>query len=318
MDVAELTIQSYRPGDEAAIEEMFQSVFGRPMSLGFWQWRFGDNPTRRVMVDLAWSGSVLAGHYAVSPVIIYMEGQEYLTGLSMTTMTHPDYRGRGLFVTLAESVYSRMAREGMALVWGFPNDLSHRGFVRDLAWVDIHEVPNFRKPLADGRAMPEPTPHVRELASFDTRFNQLWEEVKGRYGILTKRDSLYLSWRYGANPAHGYTVLGHVESDRLSGYAVFKCYQNQVDLVDILSVDDKVALNLVSGVARWASRQKAEVINMWLNVTLPLHLELESLGFRNCEPITSFGARCLRAGPDVAEVYSFKNWYLTMGDSDVY
>lgn len=313
-----LTIRPYRSGDEAAIVTLFQPVFGQPMSPAYWQWCFGDNPTRQIMIDLAWDGSVLAGHYAVSPVVVCVEGQECLTGHSMTTMTHPDYRGRGLFVTLAESVYSRMSNEGVDMVWGFPNIFSHRGFVRDLAWADIHEVPTFKRVLSDGKPMPEPSTHVRELVVFDARFDQLWDEVKGRYRILTKRDTQYLSWRYGANPSQKYTVLGYVQGDRLLGYAIWKRYQNVVDLVDVLSVDDVVSLDLLYGVAQWAAGEKAEAINIWLNFTLPLHRELEKLGFRNSEPITYFGARLLRSGLNEADIYSFKNWYLTMGDSDVY
>ena len=221
-------------------------------------------------------------------------------------------------MTLAESVYGRMSSEGMAMVWGFPNIFSHRGFVRDLAWVDIHEVPTFRRVLAEGKPMPEPSTHVRELVSFDAQFDQLWDEVKGRYRIVAKRESRYLSWRYGSNPEQRYSVLGYVQGDRLLGYAVYKRYQNDVDLVDILSVDDAVGLNLVYGVTQWAAREKAEAINMWLNFSLPLHRELEKLGFRNSEPITYFGARVLRSELDESDVCNFKNWYLTMGDSDVY
>ena len=233
-------------------------------------------------------------------------------------MTHPDYRGLGLFPTLGESVYSQMFEKGMAMVWGFPNHFSHGGIVRDLRWVDIHEVPNFRRVLAEGKPIPEPPTYVRELASFDTRFDRLWEDVKGRYQIITKRDSRYLSWRYEANPEHRYVILGYVQDDQLLGYAVCKRYQNDADLVDILSADDEIGLSLVYGVAHWAIRKKVEAINMWLNFNLHLHRELEKLGFRNHEPITYFGARVLRLGLDQSEVYSFKNWYLTMGDSDVY
>ena len=57
---------------------------------------------------------------------------------------------------------------------------------------------------------------------------------------------------------------------------------------------------------------------MWLNCTLSLHRELEKLGFYNAEPVTYFGARVLRPEVEQSMVSSFKNWYLTLGDSDVY
>lgn len=60
--------------------------------------------------------------------------KDYHTGLSGTTMTHPEYRGKGLFPVLARSTYARMKAANMAMVWGFPNAMSHRGFVRNLNW----------------------------------------------------------------------------------------------------------------------------------------------------------------------------------------
>lgn len=314
----ELTVKSYQPRDEQAIVDLFKVVFGRSMSPAYWQWRFGNNPTGKILIDLAWSGDVLAGHYAVSPVVVSVDGREHLTALSMTTMTHPDYRGRGLFVTLSEGVYQRMTDEGLAMVWGFPNIYSHRGFVRDLAWVDIYEVPTFRRMLAEGKPMPEPSVQITELVTFDVRFDQLWDEVKDKARVWTKRDSRYLDWRYGQNPDNKYTTLGHMAEGWLLGYAIYKCYQNSIDLVDILYTNDAVGLDLIYGVAQRAKRENAIAINTWLNCALSLHRKLEKHGFCNSEPITYLGARVLRPELDASEVYSFRNWYLTMGDSDVY
>jgi len=314
-----LAIKSYKQGDEYAILKLFEDTFGKQMSMDYWQWRFMGNPTRKAIIDMAWDNDVLASHYSVSPVILSVQGMEYTTGLSGTTMTHPDYRRRALFPTLAERTYARMASEGMAMVWGFPNNtFSHRRIVRDLEWEDIHLVPNFRKLLTEGRPFPEPTNNLIELANVDARFDLLWSQAKGKYRILAKRDMSYLNWRYERNPMHEYTLFGHVTDDLLLGYAICKHYLNDIDLVDILSMDDAVGFDLVCGVAKWATARKAEAINMWLNFTTPLYRKLEGFGFYNGEPITYFGGRILQSKPDGSEIYNFKNWHLTMGDSDVY
>lgn len=316
--MAELRIRPYQQGDEHEIVKLFGLVFGRPLPMAYWQWRFRDNPTGRIFIDLAWDGERLAGHYAVSPVVIAVNGQEQLTALSMTTMTHPDYRGKGLFVTLAQSVYQRMADQGLPLVWGFPNVLSHRGFIRDLAWQDIHEVPTFRRVLSEGRPLPAPSPQVVELPALDARCDPLWAEIDKGGRVLTRRDHRYLAWRYTANPENRYTFFGCQQGERLLGYAVCKRYQDGVDLVDLLSLDEHTDLDLVWGVARWAAEQGARSIQTWLNPSLPLHLELEKYAFRPTEPLTYFGARPLRPELEAAAVVNFRNWYITMGDSDVY
>lgn len=315
----QLIIRSYQPGDESAITDLFQSVFGRPMSAAYWRWRFASNPTGETVIDLAWMNGQLVSHHAVSPVSVWIGQREHLSGLSMTIMTHPAYQGRGLFTALAERVYARTADRAMAMVWGFPNLMSHRGLVCYLDWEDIYEVPTFRRILhGNSTSMPRPSAHVTELESFDARFNHLWKEVRNEHRVITKRDLEYLDWRYGANPQHEYTVLGYLREDQLLGYAVCKVYRNDVDLVDLLSVEDTISLDLVYEVGRRALEKEARAINLWLNVSSSLHRELEKLGFRNGAPVTYFGARVLKPELDVEVVRDFRNWYLTMGDSDVY
>ena len=57
---------------------------------------------------------------------------------------------------------------------------------------------------------------------------------------------------------------------------------------------------------------------MWLSVVHPLHRALERLGFRNEGPVTYLGARLLRPLPPGSNLFDFRDWYFTMGDSDVY
>ncbi len=48
-----------------------------------------------------WDDSVLAGHYAVSPVKMKFEYEVKINALSMTTMNHPEFGVRGVFSDLA-------------------------------------------------------------------------------------------------------------------------------------------------------------------------------------------------------------------------
>ena len=144
-----LDFRPYTSGDEGAIGALFADSFGRDLGADYWRWRYLDNPVGNPMIELAWDGDVLAAHYAVSPVLLKFKGADVLAGLSMTTMTSPAYRGRGLFPLMAERLYERMAAEGYDLVFGFPNRQSHRIFVRDLKWTDLSPVPMLK--LAKGK-----------------------------------------------------------------------------------------------------------------------------------------------------------------------
>lgn len=312
-----LDLRPYQSSDEAAIMDLFTKAFKRPEPKGFWDWRFASNPNGIGVIELAWDGDVLAGHYAVSPIGMRVNGVDYPAALSGTTMTHPDYQGLKLFPILSERVYARMGEDGMLLVMGFPNHYSHRIIVRDIGWTDIHEVPTFRKDFEDGIALPVPSAKVEMLTTFDARFDGLWERVKDQQPIRVRRNAAYLNWRYVTNPTFAYTRLALTQNDELLGYAVCKPYQDGADLVDLVAVEDAAALELVWAVCEWVGGQGGKGVNLWLNYTLPLHRDLEKYGFRNREPITYFGGRVTLPGGK-AEVFNFQNWHLMMGDSDVY
>ena len=96
-----MLLKPYNTGDELAILSLFKECYGREMSVKYWKWRFIENPFRRILILLAWDNSALAAHYAVSPVLLLVKGQPYMAALSLTTMTHPKYRGLKLFPKLA-------------------------------------------------------------------------------------------------------------------------------------------------------------------------------------------------------------------------
>ena len=308
-----LETRPYAPGDEAAIGALFAQSFGKPIAPDFWRWRFLGNPYAPPMIDLAWDGDVLAAHYAVSPVMLAMDGEPRLAALSMTTMTHPDYRGRGLFVQLASSLYDRLASGGYAAVWGFPNAQSHRGFIRDLQWRNVHEIPTLRLDLTK-RKRAAAAGNVEELTSCDARIDALWERCRTLRPLLGWRDARHLNWRYLQHPTNRYRIVFAG-----SGYAVFKRFGDEVDLVDLLVAgdennDEAVARALVSAVVERS--EGARAVNTWMPLDSPLHLELEKLGFVTAAPTTYLGIRPFGGTRfDAADV---RNWHYSMGDSDVY
>lgn len=313
-------IRAYQPGDETAILDLFEQSFDIPMSIEFWNWRFRDNPEAEPMIDLAWDGDVLAAHYAVSPIIISLAGTPHLAALSMTTMTHPDYRGKGLFTTLASTLYARMEAQGYVIVWGFPNHRSHYGLIRHLMWQDICEIPMFRLDINELRFTPSISDKIIQLSTFGKQFDALWGLAGSNYDIAVRRDHNYLNWRFIANPQHTYYCYGYIEGGQLLGYIVFKQYKTvEIDIVDFLTVPEwPVVRELVGAVLEYCRQNSYKAINTWLPLRYPFHLDLEKTGFRNHEPITYFGSRILNSAVANLDFGDVRQWYYTMGDSDTF
>ena len=320
-NLEKLTFRPYQPGDEFHILDLFQLSFGKPMSEEYWRWRFESNPLNDILIELAWDGDTLAGHYAVSPVKLVVNEKEHLTALSMSTMTHPKYRGLSLFPFLAKSLYNHMKDLGYFMVWGFPNNLSHRGFVQNIGWKDIYEIPAFGADL-DKIKLPRKVPeNVINLYAFDDRFDVFFQKyIKDKKNtIIVKKNSEFLNWRFNENPDNSYYILGYIESGVLMGYAVYKKYHNNFDIVDLLiAPDQNIGLDLVTAIISIAREKDIRHINMWLPLNHKLHRELERIGFINESPITYWGG-CLLYNRDTSRApLDYRNWYYTMADSDIY
>lgn len=313
-----MEIRSYRTGDERAICALFETVFGRPMSLDYWAWRYRDHPSGGPFVELCWDGDRLAGHYAVCAADLAVGGERRRACLSMTTMVHPDYRGQGLFERSAEALYRRLDAAGFAMVMGFPNAQSNRGFIGKLGWGGIYELPTLAAPT-DGRR-PRVPDAVTGCGAFDARFDAFWDvERKSGRPLRVWRDAAQLDWRFARNPDHAYDVAVFADPDgSLRGYAVAKAYAAEsLDLVELVAHDAEARGGLLAWALEEAARRGLPRVATWAQPGGPGRLEMESLGFKAGGPVTYFGARAF-SGFDGPDPLDHRNWRLTMADSDVF
>ena len=75
-----------------------------------------------------------AAFYGVFPCLALFNGNKYLVAQSGDTMTHSRHRGKGLFTQLALKTYEYCKESGVHLVFGFPNENSYPGFIKNLHW----------------------------------------------------------------------------------------------------------------------------------------------------------------------------------------
>lgn len=85
-----------------------------------------------------------AAYYGVFPVILEYKQQHVIAAQSGDTMTHPDHRGKGLFITLAKMTYDLAKEMGVEFVFGFPNANSYPGFVKKLNWQHYSNVNHYK------------------------------------------------------------------------------------------------------------------------------------------------------------------------------
>jgi hypothetical protein len=317
-----MEIRDYQPGDEKQILELFRLVFKKDMSTDFWSWRFANNPSRKIMIKLMWDSTTLAGHYAVSPVNLIVNNENILTALSMTTMTHPDYGGRGIFSELAESLYNdEYKKNNLAAIWGFPNTNSHYGFIKNLKWSDLEQIPSFNLNTAAFKLAD--VAGINAVNGFSEKHYAAFLDLTKKYAVRVDRNPEYLEWRYNQNPANEYTVFECL-SGQMAYYAVAKVFPSfsvkdkfEIDLLEIMFPPDvKLIHSLLSKMLEYFSNHDIIRINTWLPLNDHKHILLEKLGFATELPVTYSGVRIMDPAQEI--LHDPRNWFYCMADSDIY
>lgn len=316
-----MEIRNYNKGDEKKILELFEVVFKQKLSLENWEWRFRDNPAGQYMIKLMWEKDKLIGHYAVSPVIMSVEGEDVLTAHSLTTMTHPDYGGRGVFKELSNAMYNELEnKRGCKAIWGFPNNNSHYGFVKRLEWINLavlHTLgiaPKHLKPSNINYKFKQITEFERHHQSFITEKNTKFAK------ILTKKNTAYLNWRFVQKPNSPYRCYEfNTESNRailiVKPYLLNKQNTYDLNIIDCFMDNYEDLSDFILHIIK-ELKLNFERVSIWKNIFSPEHLDLERQGFVPVLPQTYLAARIHESMPN--RFNDYRNWSISMSDSDVF
>lgn len=301
----------YEIGDEYAIIKLFSTVYGQNISIDWWRWRYNLNPLEDIQIALAFDGNELVSHYAVSPIVMCYGQKKFKAALSMTTMTHPDHEGQGLFVTLASMLYDRLKIDGYDFVFGFPNQKSHGIFIKKLNFRDIATIPTLVLEIENTLAIK----NKREFCySSITEVNSLIES-KSYKQWASEHSCQYLKWRFGRESGNDYKLLSSSNSGTNGSFIVFKEYdERSIDIVHIHGSDLNV-IALIQELIAWARLNGKTKFMVWCNIHATLHTALERLGFKFSGQVTYFFCLQLTKNDTVMRL---NNWELNMSLSDVY
>jgi hypothetical protein len=253
--------------------------------------------------------------YSMFPVDLICNGHISNTAMSMTTMTHPDWRGKGLFPKLAVELYDYAEAKQFKAVWGFPNANSHATFNSKLGWSDIYEIPTLTLNL---ESLNVKNIHTIVQVDRDDQFSCNYAPPLNDGLTRVNRTREYLIWRYARNPTNRYSNYVINRDGQISSYLVVKRFRHEIDLVDIQAVNPDEARALLLTVARESNANKIVKLNCWAPTHHFIHAVLEKIGFVNDSPVTYFGGRILESSGLPAELLDYRKWYVQMGDSDVF
>lgn len=312
-----MDFKKYKEGDENSIIDLFKRSFNRNISSDYWSWRYRDNPNIiEELINLAWDDNKLVAHYAVSPIQLFIDGFKYNAALSMTTMTDPEYQGRGLFTNLAENLFENS--KTLDIIFGVPNENSVKGFIGKLDFKLIKEIPMLESKISKKEYRINSNCVLVE--KFDERFDELFKSTINKYKIITSRRSEHLNWRFTNNPENEYKILAYMEDDKLLGYLVTKIYVGSQmitgDIVDILVTNEVVLKELLNFAFSLFQSQNVSSINTWFSDKKLIKI-FEEFGFLASGQYFHFIVRDNKYKKN-EELFDFDNWYITMSDIDLF
>ena len=241
-------IRGYRPGDEVAILELFRDCFGEDLSLQRWRWRYLDNPRGGPRISLAFAadGELVCQYCAYPvrwrglppavPVIGHQVGD---------TMTRRGARGVGrgptsILARTSRHFYLTQCDGRVAFNYGFNTGNITKFSTRYVGAHVVEDAPCRELPkeaeLGGGRRFGRryELRRVAERSEVGSEFDDLFERVGERYGLLVERSAEYLRWRYLDCPDEGLELTAAYRRGRLAGWVAVKRLPDRVEWGDAL------------------------------------------------------------------------------------
>ena len=222
-------VVAYEPSLRPALFELMESVWGTYMSEREFEWWYECNPLRRGTITLAEADGRVVGMLAMSYALMRLRGRDRLVAFALDGVTHPDYRGRGIFQALELENEERAADAGAEIAIGFTNPQAGPILVGRVGWRDVRRLRLWARVLRPlgllrreggvGGLRPAAAGggRVRAIDGFGADAAEL--AAKSARGGHLVRDAEYLNWRYAESPRE-YRCFGTFRGGRLAGFAV--------------------------------------------------------------------------------------------------
>lgn len=276
----------------------------------YFKWRYLDHPAPEQFVNIAVDGDALVAFYAVSTVLLTYQKETWKSALSLNSMTSPEYRGKGLFTSLARLTYEQLHNSGYGSIFGFSNVHSNSIFCKKLDFRTVYEVPMMELVLNQ-------EVEVRSCIDYDNEFRMDYSEVqKETDRLMVKKNVPYLRWRYTQSPECQYDNIVLHSRNQVKAYAVCKVWQDRLNIVEFHGDTERYGKELLSRCMDHAHQKGLQAVTIWAPVNTPLHWLLEREGFINRYPIHYFIAKALKPLP--VDLSDPRIWALQMGDNNTY
>ena len=323
--MSEYTFELYKNSDAEKVIALFSKCFGKERGRDEWLWQYHHCPYGQGSV-VCKHGSDLAGFYGVIRRPLFIHQKEVMSGHILDVMTHPDHQGKGLFTSAARAAFEKSRSGGIKLFFGWPNKKALPGHQK-VNWRELGSRDILKHPLkslqGDEKQNLVEKSTWEEGVRLSTDLDDLFRLRVKNSDIIADRRWSWLHWRYALRPGFGYfpILCRNKRDDSLDGLAVLRMRQ----------FEGRKIGHIVDYLTRPGADSAIKSLESWaLN-----HFAHEGCAFAQClenndamtdvalwqsepERELPFIIRSTDDSGSDTPTTELKEWYLTLGDCDVF
>jgi len=352
----EVQIRRFRHEDIPKLNEIMKKVHGISADESSWIWKYEDNPAKKNYSHVAVAGDRIVAHCGAIPTEVQIGG-ERVAGVQLADiLSDKEHRVKGAF-TLAYFTAANFAEEaGARIVLGFANPTGFgyatqrsavvksglivprcdrivnlapfvKRFMKYSSISSVIAVPGnvlIRLLHSIGNPREVDLGKIEEVAAFDARFDELWEEIGNELPRTTVRSSSHLGWRYMRHPLRRYMSYAFVDRGKPRGFIVLRVLEEE-------GIRRGLIVDLIAGYKRptvWNSllvkaidyfrREEVDLMTCWMFSHMPYFRSLEKLHFVDRPSNLSVLVRDFAGEYDQEYLNDERNGYVSMGESDIF
>ena len=288
--------------DTALIVQQLFAKNGEIRDIELFNWQYVDCPAGAHVSIAHLHGSVSekpVALYAVFKNRMLIKGKPALGAQSFDTLTNSEFRGRGLFKTLASEIHENMSAHEIEVIYGVPNGSSYQGFQKYLSWSMLDPLPMLARPIGlryirvRAKLRKSKLEPINSMsARFGTRIDEVPKDVSELFarsisddytGVI--RDYEYLMWRLN-RPGATYQLFEYRDSSgKLITFAVYElvmkhgCCLGYLMEIIVDRSHEAAGKNLLKSMIKEMRSRGADLVFGWASASSTLRSLLKSSWF---------------------------------------
>jgi hypothetical protein len=323
-DSGKFLIRKFRENDEKKVLELWKFTFDQEMNQALWRWKYFDNPYPQALLLCESEKEEILALYGGIPFRGSRDGKAVVIVQLMDIMSHPDFRGKGLFARTGKAFFEIFCKKNSAeILYGFPGKFHFELGKRILGYAPLESGVAYLK-AETGALASKKSPSLLSIKRTENpgeQFDRLWEKCRRDYPYAVVRQSEFLRWRFLKHPEKKYEIfcLKGMFSEEIEGYAVLHLKKDVAILVDVLfPKSEKKTAVFFSKIAHMLRSRGILLIETWLPGNHFLKTAVMAAGFEEYdEPLGIFSTiKTFDHSPDTDWINN--NLFYTMADSDLF